>query len=83
MTSFLVNMAFDFILLPFILSIVSVILKIPHPLRPGWRGGICIELTVPFQFPQLLKSDLPDRAIQKNTVNKSVVPVDAKAVEVS
>jgi len=37
-----------------------------------------VEAAMPFQSPKLLKADLPYRPIHKNTVNETLMPIDAE-----
>ena len=57
-----------------------------HPLRPVFLNDAAgrspvagsVEVAMPFQSPQLLESDLPDRPIHKNAVNITFMPIDTE-----
>jgi len=55
-----------------------VVFKFSHPIRPDTGPAACVELSMPLQFPQLLKPNFSDRPIQKNTIYTPIVSVDAK-----
>lgn len=67
-----------------------IIFKASHPLGPVFRldaaalgPDVCrvVERAMPFQCPQFLKSDLPDRtAIHEEGVYESAVSVDADKI---
>ena len=65
-------------------SLLSVISKSSHPFGPVLRPDAAgsgprtgrVKLGMPLQCPQLLESDLSDRPIHKQTIDKTVVSVD-------
>jgi len=59
----------------------SEVSEIFHPFRPIlWADtagfgpeAICVEITMPIQFPQFLGFNLPNREIQKNAICPAVM----------
>ena len=66
----------------------SVVLEPSHPLRPVGRldstgcgpRTVYVEVSMPFERPQLLKADLPDREVQENTVYIAIVSVHTETL---